>query len=501
MNTKLSKSECIKLAVVILCIGLLVIFFGFRKVNFHVDEVWNYGLANNVGSIVPSIDYGKEYSGMGPFQTYLTVQPGERFNYVNVWKNQADDVHPPLSYVFLHTICSLFPNTFSIWYGIGINLLWMAITIVLLYKLAKEIFRDEFTAFAFVLCYGTTVLFLDSVIFIRMYALFNMFAVSFAYLVKLYWDKPLDKKFYILSGLNLILGVFSHYYFLIYAFLVCGLFCINLIMRKEYKMLKTSIISFLGAGILYILLWYHILGHLFRGSRGKQAIGQAASLGGIKGIIGMFGLMDASVFSMLMTIFAVCTAIILFQKRKAKEAIWSYKFALGIAGIAYVIIVGKIAPFVTIRYIMAVGFAFMIVGFIVGLKVLQKKFSYLKSVKILLGLFLVLNILNYGARGFYLPDDHYNPSLNVVFDEVKDKKLVEYVSEDWEMMSFFKVLTSAKTYAFINEDNADEYMAKQNEEYVLVLREQDVDELFPDLNYDVITSYDTVAYYLVHPEK
>ena len=102
--------DAIGIAIAIVIVTMFTIFLGTRKVGYHVDEMWNYGLANSVGSVVPKIENGKVYQGMGPFEDYFEVRSGERFNYVSVWQNQAKDVHPPLYYCLFHTLCSFFPR-------------------------------------------------------------------------------------------------------------------------------------------------------------------------------------------------------------------------------------------------------------------------------------------------------------------------------------------------------------------------------------------------------
>ena len=58
------------------------------------------------------------------FMDYFTVQRGHEFDYATVWKNQSEDVHPPLYYVFVHTISSFFPGSFSKWFGLAVNILF-----------------------------------------------------------------------------------------------------------------------------------------------------------------------------------------------------------------------------------------------------------------------------------------------------------------------------------------------------------------------------------------
>lgn len=55
----------------------------------------------------------------------LTVQQEYAFNYKSVFYNQAQDVHPPLYYVIIHTISSFFPGTYSKWFAIIPNMMFL----------------------------------------------------------------------------------------------------------------------------------------------------------------------------------------------------------------------------------------------------------------------------------------------------------------------------------------------------------------------------------------
>ncbi len=107
---KLKAKERAILGIIVVFVATITIFLATRKMDYYIDELWTYGLANNIGNTLPDIEFGKVYSGMGPYGDFFVVKNGEGFNYVNVWQNQANDVHPPLYYLFIPTICSLSPN-------------------------------------------------------------------------------------------------------------------------------------------------------------------------------------------------------------------------------------------------------------------------------------------------------------------------------------------------------------------------------------------------------
>ena len=109
---------------------LLVWYYGDKKEGYFVDELWSYGLAN-------STEYPHIYSIQGwdqkwqtpeYYMNYIEVEKGQQFDYRTVIYNQTQDNHPPLFYLILHTVCSLFPGTLSKWYGIVPIIIYYALT-------------------------------------------------------------------------------------------------------------------------------------------------------------------------------------------------------------------------------------------------------------------------------------------------------------------------------------------------------------------------------------
>ena len=143
-----------------------------NKENLYIDETYSYGLANNQGAIEIEIEDGIRYEPASkPYSEYLCVEDGESFDYINVWKNQAADVHPPLYYAILHTICSVFCGEFSIWYAGSINIFFSLTALYMIRKIILLISKDvklmNLVSLAFVFTSGI----LHSVSFLRMYSM------------------------------------------------------------------------------------------------------------------------------------------------------------------------------------------------------------------------------------------------------------------------------------------------------------------------------------------
>lgn len=75
----------------------LMIFTIANKENYHVDEMYSYGLSNNVGSISISIEEGKKYDSAEPYLKYLTVSKENRFDFAKTNNLQiVMDTYPQL---------------------------------------------------------------------------------------------------------------------------------------------------------------------------------------------------------------------------------------------------------------------------------------------------------------------------------------------------------------------------------------------------------------------
>ncbi len=452
----MTRKEKSTLAILIVLIAVIAIFFGTRKIDYHVDEVWTFGLANHIGGIEPDIEYGKTYSGMGFFKDFMEVDSNHRFDYVNLWQNQANDVHPPLYYIFVHTICSLFPDSYSMWYGLCVNLMWMIFIMILFYKLARLLTGSAAQAFGAVLVYGTTVAFIDTLLFIRMYTQFTFFAIAISYLLAIYWDKELDKKFYALFSLIVVFGMLSHYYFLIFTFFVCATFALHLIFEKRFIELRNSIIVAACDGIVYLLIWPYMIKHILHSGRGQQAIHSAFSISGlIKGIVGVFREIDIELFAGAMILFIVLVLILAVKKIKSGEMKYSFKAALLLSAVLYTCAVGKIAPYIEFRYVMPVTFVFALTALLVltellgGLKIKKNAGS------IAIIILLVLNLINFSSKGFYVPKDYYSSEKIENFRELADQDIELCIEENWEALDHFQQLLHAKSYVITKASKND----------------------------------------------
>lgn len=257
--------------IVVLQIMVVSYYFIFEKEGYHSDEVWSYGLANSFyepfiygDTLSQDVSKCHKWVDGSDFLHYLTVQKGEQFRYDSVWYNQSIDMHPPLYFTLLHTISSLFPDTFSKWFGYVINIAAMAVGQVFLYKLGKTASKSK--VFGLLLCvmWGFSCGFINLNVFVRMYSLVTMFGILYLYYhCRLYYGEGTVKSNLIKIGIFAFLGALTHHYFLVAAFGIAACYCFYYLFKKQFKMMLAYALTMLGSIGLSIAVFPATIHHLF----------------------------------------------------------------------------------------------------------------------------------------------------------------------------------------------------------------------------------------------
>ena len=244
---------------VLLIFSFLLIFQVFTyvqiardKKEFHIDEIYTYILSNSYDAdrVANADEYFDVWRDGEDFNEFITVQPGERFAYDKVYRNNSLDAHPPLFYFFVHTLSSLFPNRFSKWFVLSINILAFVISQIFLFRLSLKIFGKNMWALVPAAVYGGTLLAIDTVNFMRMYILLTMFTVILAYIHYNLLTRDIRARDYILCFAVTFLGVFTQYYFAVSAFFMAAAFCIWLLANKKIKSLVFYALCMLSGVVL-----------------------------------------------------------------------------------------------------------------------------------------------------------------------------------------------------------------------------------------------------------
>ena len=222
---KKDKSEKINRIILIGILFVQVIFMIFycdMKKGFFVDEVWSYGLANSYyhaqledNNSLENVKISSEL-----FKKYLTVDEGKNFKFGSVVNNQMHDAHPPLFYMVLHSVSSLFTGTFSKWFGLIPNIIYFVIVMFLLLKISQCVSDNNIFFIAVQVLYGFSIGAINSVTYIRMYMLLTLWCLLFLLEnIYLYQKEKLKLSNYILLGIATLGGMYTHFFFIIFAFI------------------------------------------------------------------------------------------------------------------------------------------------------------------------------------------------------------------------------------------------------------------------------------------
>lgn len=250
-----------------ICIAVAYIYCSSKRI-FDVDESLTFSLANEQTAGWVSYE-PKGWFLRSVFSEYTATVP---FSYSQVFVNQALDVHPPFYYLIIHTICSLMPGSFSVWYGLGLNLLLFLMNAILFYRILYKATDHCIAAGVGMVLYCLNFRILEGMIFLRMYQLTSTLVLIFFLIGRRIADREgsIDKIDFIFLTLVTILGGLTHYFFY-FAIAACSLFFgIVLICRKRWAALICSAACVIGALCLNLLVFFPATrDHLFsEGSSG-----------------------------------------------------------------------------------------------------------------------------------------------------------------------------------------------------------------------------------------
>lgn len=243
MNKVWSKKRFLIMAAVVMAVhAAFFLFFGTRKVALHEDEYFTYFLGAGHDVVNP---YGsiQEKTGSELLNNFTVIEE-HRFRFDRVVGISARDVHPPLYYMSLHFLMSLFPYRFYKWFGILLNgfysLVGCAGVMFFVCRLDKSKHR-YFLALLTGVLYAVHPASISSVMFNRMYAMSAMWTVLYIDVLILLMENLTcrRKRFAVLTlcGSAICGLAFLTHYFCMYNlfFLTLG-FCIYALVRKlRYK--------------------------------------------------------------------------------------------------------------------------------------------------------------------------------------------------------------------------------------------------------------------------
>ena len=382
----IDKKKALKYLIIIILILIGIrVYFGYQKEDFFMDETFSYTLMNmkaGAGMIQTAPEFNNIWISGDKIKNMLVVSKDEVLRYDIVYYNQTQDVHPPLYYFLLHTASALSFGNFTKWTGIILNIIIFVGICAVLYIIGKKIFKSTIWAFVLVAIYGVSTGAIFSTLFIRMYELLILFVLLYLNKIidilkmNVIENKNISKKDIIQLVTIFVLGMLTHYHFIIISVLISLVLFIIMLFKK----VKISrICTYVGINILGLLIYSAIYPsfytHMFGTQRGTESTGNLLNLADyadrIKRGINVF---DVNIFGeagkIIIPIFILFITLAVIKKilenglkkveekdGKKEETECIDKYILGIviiSTIIYFMLVGKIVPFMSIRYFLII---------------------------------------------------------------------------------------------------------------------------------------------------
>lgn len=340
------------LFVMLWCMQMLTaVYFCCQKQGFHEDEYYTYySTARTYGLNIEDNAWMEHDTYFNEF----TVLRGEQFQYGLVKQVQSWDVHPPVYYWVFHTISSFFPEKFSKWYGLALNLAAYGLSMFLLWILCLKVTGDnEKLSLLICLFYGFTPAVMSSVVFIRMYALLTVFVLLCAILhvraLECYDRADKDSyghnnnfdhnncnsqgklhiepiklpvgKFLFPLALVTYFGFLTQYYYFIFLFFMAVAFCLYLLWkdRNLWNCIRYAV-SLAIAFVLAYLTYPAFPGQMFKGQRGAQATGNFFDLSNtLMRLEFFYQLLDEYVFGKVLALLLIVIIVLLLYMNVKKK--------------------------------------------------------------------------------------------------------------------------------------------------------------------------------------
>lgn len=363
------------------------------------------------------------------FKDYITVGEDDAFNYLSVYFNVKDDNHPPVHFMLLHTVSSVFKNKITPIMGCVINLAAVAGILILLIKLGK-IYAQSFgiedeRAFKLTaaLFYGLSAGAVATSLLIRMYALLAFFCVAYFYIIVKKWREDDFERHNKLLIFVTIMGFLTQYFFLFYCLVLAFVTAVLLLSAKKYKSLFVFIRSMIIAAVLGLICFPFAISDVFSSGRGVEALDNLTQgISGYGGRIAEFmrvviqrcgGYTVGVLFIIAIILFAV--GLISGRNVPQKESV-PLLWMLFVPPVVYFLLAARMAPYRVDRYMMPL-FPFVMFSLIFIVFMICRQFKRYGAVAAaLLVLLQVMGTINYDGAYLY---NGYSEQLKVA-EENKD---------------------------------------------------------------------------------
>lgn len=474
-----TKQNLVLIVLLILTIFIQVLLrinIGYDKAYLHIDEGYSYGLMNyKKVDIISNEDIYDQWNDNEYYQDYLSISKDEALDFSPVYNNQKNDVHPPFYYLLLRIASTITLDSFSKWTGIGLNILIFIISSIIIYLISNKVFKNKIYAVLIVLINGFTLASVETTIFIRMYALNALNLLIITYLHIMFINKEdLTLKQLIPMSIFIIIGSLTHYYYLVYLFVLYAIYMSKFIFRKNIKNAVKYTAMMVISALISLAIFPYSFVHIFMGYRGTGAISKLEKTEQIwNSLRSYLDILNNNVFNGTLTFIIIIALIVLAYKIiKNRKVVFEVKnkelIVILIPTIVYFTIISIVSPYQEIRYIMPICPLIIISIFYIIKVILEKVFSRKTTFNIISVIFIAM----------------------LIFPQILNLD-VSYVYKDYRNIIDFVETTPDMRAIYVMNMNQNRFMddlylfSKIEKSYILDsngFSEEKIEEIFKDID-------------------
>lgn len=518
-NKYIFALEILVAAVLVISINIIA---GKRNYGLEGDEVFSYISSTSIGGF-KGICYldDQQWYDADYFRNAVTATGPERFNVKMVVENQAMDIHPPLYYLFLNLICSVFEGQYSRWFGIGLNIFFLLFVGLGLYLLLQYFVHNKHISLISATIFCCSFLAVNMTLFIRMYVLTMAITIFQSWYHLNVYNKIISTKEYpfrkygrdyILLFILTISGALTHYYFLVYQCLISALFVLMLFIWKRYKDMCRYGAVMMGSALIYICIYPASLQHLFFKYRGRDAVHKFLKESSLfKESLSMLTTFNKQLFKgtlFIILLVLLCLTVLCIIKKRSIAQLGELLF-LSLPSIIYFYGISKASPFITIRYISPVA-ALLYAAVVVWAKMLID-IANRNDIKKMASIFLCICLFLTSFYFFQKPikDTYFAERRNIINELSKECTYCVYVGDDmayWRMWEDYINYPSFQGLYFIDGQKkspiTDECLLKQENLVIYIDTNLVPEDIFtylgtylPSYQYEIkyVTNYTYIA--------
>lgn len=318
------------------------VYFGMNS-RAVGDGIFTFTLANTpyefnyIDSKIDRFPNENGWMDAGILKEQYEVMPYDRFNYSSVYWHQRLDNHPLLYYSAIHTVCSLFPETYSVWYAYIINLIALLFIDFILVRIARFVFPEQFCAPVILLVAATSMSsFYQMVVLARMYMLLALMSVWFLWIcLRLVYRQAVSL---VEIFFCVLLGSQTHYYFYVFVAL-CGFITLLMLCKdRAWKQIRHILLTFGIAIFTSLILFPWVVWHIIFNQMDKN---ETLRLWDLETLVSWIKFVNSSVFNNRGIVWVILAVVLIVHAIRVRQSgvtmrLW---ILLGGSAVAYSMVI------------------------------------------------------------------------------------------------------------------------------------------------------------------